>query len=32
MFKYLVRLRGDILVRLRVASASAIRLLQEASP
>ena len=31
MFKYLVRLRGDILVRLRVASASAIRLLQEAS-
>ena len=32
MFKYLARLRGDILVRLRVASASAIRLLQEASP
>ena len=31
MFKYLVRLRGDILVKLNVASASAIKLLREAA-
>ncbi len=31
MFKYLVRLRGDVLVRLNVASDSAIKLLREAS-
>ena len=31
MFKYLVRLRGDVLVKLNVASASAIKLLREAS-
>ena len=31
MFKYLVRLRGDILVKLNVASASAIKLLLEAA-
>jgi len=31
MFKYLVRLRGDVLVKLNVASASAIKVLREAS-
>ncbi len=31
MFKYLVRLRGDVLVKLNVASASTIKVLREAS-
>ena len=31
MFKYLVRLRGDVLVKLNVSSASAIKVLREAS-